>query len=111
MKTTIKTIDEKEAIVSEYLLGTTSFRKLGAKYGIDFRMINSWVMEYQGKNQKSNRASLKKTATETPLTTDVNELQKEVRRLQLHNKLLNAIIDVAEEQLKIDIRKKSGTKQ
>jgi DNA-directed RNA polymerase subunit K/omega len=29
----------------------------------------------------------------------------------LHNKLLNAIIDIAEGQLKIDIRKKSGTKQ
>lgn len=111
MKKTIKTISEKEAIIAEYLTGKTSYRKLGAKYGIDFRTIHSWVMEHQGTNQKANRASLKKTAVETPITTDVNELQKEVRRLQLHNKLLNAIIDVAEDQLKIDIRKKSGTKQ
>ena len=111
MKKTIKTINEKEAIIAEYLTRKTSYRKLGAKYGIDFRMIHSWVMEYQGTNQKANRTSLKKAAVETPITTDVNELQKEVRRLQLHNKLLNAIIDVAEEQLKIDIRKKSGTKQ
>lgn len=111
MKKPIKTISEKEEIIAEYLTGKTSYRKLGAKYGVDFRTVHSWVMEHQGTNQRANRASLKKKAVETPITTDVNELQKEVRRLQLHNKLLNAIIDVAEDQLKIDIRKKSGTKQ
>jgi hypothetical protein len=42
---------------------------------------------------------------------DVKKLQEELRKAQLHNKLLNAIIDIAEDQLKIDIRKKSGTKQ
>lgn len=110
MKKTIKTINEKEAIVNEYLTQNTSYRKLGAKYGIDFRMIHSWVMEYQGKNKRPSRA-VKKTVDETALPADVNQLQKEIRRLQLHNKFLNAIIDIAEEKLNIDIRKKSGTKQ
>ena len=45
------------------------------------------------------------------LPTDVKKLQEELRKAKLHNKLLNAIIDIAEEQLKIDIRKKSGIKQ
>lgn len=45
------------------------------------------------------------------LSTDVKLLQEELRKAKLHNKLLNAIIDIAEGQLKIDIRKKSGTKQ
>ena len=45
------------------------------------------------------------------LPTDVKQLQEELRKAKLHNKLLNAIIDIAEDQLKIDIRKKSGTKQ
>lgn len=39
------------------------------------------------------------------------QLKKGLRKAQLHNKLLNAIIGISEEQLKIDIRKKSGTKQ
>ncbi len=43
-----KTIIEKEAIIAEYLTGETSYRKLGNRYGIDFRMIHSWVMKYQG---------------------------------------------------------------
>ncbi len=45
------------------------------------------------------------------LPIDVKQLQEELRKVKLHNKLLNAMIDIAEDQLKIDIRKKSGTKQ
>lgn len=40
-----KTSIEKEAIIAEYLTGATSYRKLGDLYGIDFRMIHSWVMK------------------------------------------------------------------
>jgi hypothetical protein len=46
-----------------------------------------------------------------PLPTDVKTLQEELRKAKLHNELLNAMIDIAEDQLKIDIRKKSGTKR
>ncbi len=42
-------LEQKEAIVAEYLLGRISYRNLGKKYGIDFRLIHSWVMKFQGK--------------------------------------------------------------
>lgn len=102
---------EKEAIIAEYLVGETTYRKLETKYGIDFRLIHSWVMKYQGKKQKPNTLPKLKEVEETPLPTDVKQLQTELRKAQLHNKLLNAMIDIAEDQLKIDIRKKSGTKR
>ena len=38
-------------------------------------------------------------------------LQKALQEAELKIKALNTLIDVAEEQLKIDIRKKSGAKQ
>ena len=101
---------EKEAIIAEYLVGATTYRKLGSKYGIDFRVIHSWVMKYQGKKQKPNTPKLK-DVEKTPLPTEVKQLQAELRKAQLHNQLLNAMIDIAEDQLKIDIRKKSGTKR
>lgn len=97
----------KEAIIAEYLTAKISYRKLGEKYGIDFRMIHSWVMKYQGKNKIPKIEDQE----EVKLPTDVRQLQAELRKAQLHNKLLNAIIDIAEDQLKIDIRKKSGTKR
>lgn len=106
-----KTI-EKEAIIAEYLTGAISYRKLGDKYGIDFRLIHSWVTKFEGKpmRKKVSKQLVKKEAEE-PLPTDVKQLQQALRKEKLHNQLLNAIIDIAEEQLKIDIRKKPGTKR
>ena len=43
---------QKEKIVSEYLMGELSYRNLGLKSGINFRMIHKWVMKYEGKKQK-----------------------------------------------------------
>ena len=105
-----KTI-EREAIIAEYLTGNFSYRKIGIKHGIDFRLVHSWVMKYQGKKRKHTPKPKEEKAEEVPLSNEVKQLQQELRKAQLHNKLLNAIIDIAEEQLKIDIRKKSGTKQ
>jgi len=61
--------------------------------------------------RKSKPKSVIKNEESKQLPTDVKLLQEELRKSKLHNKLLNAIIDIAEEQLKIDIRKKSGTKR
>ena len=44
------------------------------------------------------------------LPTEVIELQKQLAQERLHNKLLTAMIDIAEKELKISIRKKYGTK-
>jgi transposase-like protein len=102
---------EKEAIIAEYLTGNLSYRKIGIKYGIDFRIIHSWVMKYQGKNRKHVPKPKAQKAEEMPLSNEVKQLQQELRKAKLQNKLLNAMIDIAEDQLKIDIRKKSGTKR
>ena len=108
----------KEAIIAEYLAGGISYRSLGEKYGIDFRIINYWVLKYQGKGRKnaSKKATAKPVSSKTDQTPAVHsaaveQLQKELRAAKLHNTLLNAMIDTAEEQLKINIRKKSGTRQ
>jgi transposase-like protein len=106
-----KKVIDKEAIIAEYLTGNSTYRKLAIKYGVDFRIIHSWVMKYQGKSQKLITKPKDLKAAETPLSNEIKQLQQELRKAQLHNKLLNAIIDIAEDQLKIDIRKKSGTKR
>jgi len=102
---------EKQAVIADYLTGTLSYRKIGIKYGIDFRLIHSWVMNYQGKKRKHISTPKKQKEEESPLSNEVKQLHQELRKAQLHNKLLNAMIDIAEERLKIDIRKKSGTKR
>lgn len=100
---------QKAAIVNEYLFGHLSLRELAAKHGIGHKLIHVWVMKNQGRKPTKKKAE--EVDDDTPLPTDINELQKALRQANLKNKLLNTMIDIAEEQLKIDIRKKSGTKQ
>lgn len=53
---------------------------------------------------------MKQKESTDKLPNDVEALQKELAKERLRNKLLTAIIDIAEEELKIPIRKKYGTK-
>jgi transposase len=45
------------------------------------------------------------------LSAEVRQLRKELEEARLYNKLLNAMIDIAEEQFEIPIRKKPGAKR
>jgi transposase-like protein len=113
MTKTEKTTAEKEAIITEYLLGQMSYRQLGLKHGIDFRLIHSWVTKFKGKplSQRKSKKENQQQSTIEPLPTDVKLLQEQLRKSKLHVELLNTMIDIAEDQLKISIRKKSGTKR
>lgn len=105
---------KKESIIAEYLTTEITYRALGKKSGVDFRTIHQWVRTLQGKvkyRKKDKKLQLKVEDSTEQLPTDIKQLQEELRKAKLHNKLLNAMIDIAEDQLKIDIRKKSGTKQ
>ena len=55
--------------------------------------------------------SIRRENVQEQLPSDVKQLQEELRKAKLHNELLNAMIDIAEDQLKINIRKKPGTKR
>ena len=106
---------EKEKIIAEYLAGGISYRELQAKYGVDFRTIHGWVQQFRGRYTNSNKPAKSKVSkpnqSTEPLPKEVKLLQAELRRLQLHNELLEAMIDIGKDQFGIDLRKKSGTKQ
>ena len=68
-------------------------------------------MKFQGKAiRKSTATSKKSNVSIELLPTEVKLLQEELRKAKLHNELLTTMIDIAEKQLNISIRKKSGTK-
>ena len=109
----LRTEQEKEAIIAEYLTGSLSYRQLGIKHGINFRRIHLWSTKFQGNLLKKERPIFAKhlPLKEETLPSDVKQLREELRKAKLYNELRNAMIDIAEDQLKIDIRKKSGTKR
>lgn len=104
--------NDKEALVAEYLTGKISLRKLSAKYGIRHQKLHKWVQRFQGTLRKKMAVKMfDADSISEPISSETKQLQKELRKAHLHNKLLNAMIDIAEEQLGIIIRKKSGAKR
>ena len=103
-------IIEKEAIIAEYLAGEFTYVNLRLKYGIDYRVIHLWETKCQGKSKVEQPTPIKGRRS-TNFSNRSKGFEIELRKAQLHNKILNAMIDIAEVQLKINIRKKSCTKR
>ena len=105
----------KESIIAEYLCGGLSYRQLGEKHGINFYRIRRWVLQHQGRMKKPPSAKAVKTAPDflpdEALPTDVKTLQAELRKARLEKQVLLEVIEVAEEELGIPIRKKPGAKR
>lgn len=107
----------KETIVKEYLKGKLDFRSLSRKHGVGKSTIHEWVMEYKGHPRPGTKAYkmlhlplMEQQDSKSNLPTDIATLQKLLVEERLRTKLLTAVIEVAEEELKIPIRKKFGAK-
>jgi transposase-like protein len=99
----------KEKIVQEYLNSGKTLQVLGEQYGVSAVSISKWVRATQpSKVQKSRK---RREPVLPPLPIEVKALQEELRKAQLHNKLLNAMLDIGKEEYGLDLRKKPGTKQ
>lgn len=96
---------EKKRIVEEYLNGGVSLREMGRRYGIDHVSLHRWVNEYRGERSLAEEGYTKEEAGE------IKRLRKELEDAKLRNELLVAMIDIAEEEMGIDIRKKRGARR
>lgn len=105
----------KKEVVEEYLRGGVSLRELEKDHGINFRTIHRWVKEAERelapeeRKVRQVRRSVAIRVRELP--ADVKQLRKELEEAELKNELLNAMIDIAEDQFGIEIRKKRGARQ
>ena len=100
---------DKEAILAEYLKGDESLRKLARKHGVNHREIHRWVVEFRDKAEGSRVETDKRYTREQ--VAEIKRLRKELEDARLKNELLNAMIDIAEEQMGIEIRKKRGARR
>jgi transposase len=117
-------MDLKEKVIQEYLNTGCGYRKLQEKYGIGRTTISNWVQVYQGihglpktdlqqKHYISPMALKEKqsTATEAALLEKIASLERQLKHEELRSVVLDTLIEVAEKQLNISIRKKPGTQQ
>lgn len=120
-------MDLKEQIIQEYLTQGCGLRKLAAKYGISRTTICKWVLIHQGihnlpptqKQQSYSGSSMnsspKKSSSLNEQTAALEQkiaaLEKQLKWQKLRADALDTMINVAEKQLDISIRKKPGTQQ
>ena len=105
---------QKRTIVTAIEQGRMSIKEAQTAYNIKTeKLIRNWLTQF--KAEKVELCLVKELAMAKkprPISTSQAEaLQKALEEAEMKIKALNTLIDVAEEQLKIDIRKKSGAKQ
>lgn len=105
----------KRQAVSHIEQGFISKKEAAKKYNIDLSTISVWIKSYSCKviiNKQDMHETIKNDDRERDHIQEENgELKLTVDKLKLKVVALETMIDVAEKELKIEIRKKSGTKQ
>ena len=122
MKRKVKRFPDELAykITLEYLTTDISQSELKKKYGFSgATTIYRWIAKFGLSKpsdqaivlQKAMKKEQAKTAKEKKLEAEIAALKKELEHERLRTLALSTLIDVAEQNLKISIRKKSGAKQ
>jgi transposase-like protein len=110
----------KRKIAKEYLSGQASYSVLAEEHGLrDKGVAQEFVKWYRRKYELCGQNEAAMPAKKEPepvgdeqsLKQQIKELQKRLALSELKVEALETMIDTAEEQLKFDIRKKSGAKQ
>ncbi len=113
------TDDFQMQVVQEYLTTDISQEELKKKY--NFKGNNNiyrWMRKFglskpneeQMQLQRAMRVEKQKSSSEQELELKIKQLEEELKREQFKTLALNTMINIAERELKVDIRKKAGSK-
>ena len=99
----------KIRVIGEVLNGTLSKEEASKKYGIKgHSTISKWI----GKLDKADKAGSAMDSTDRSFNERrIRELEEALKFERIRTRSLEEMIKIAEEELKILIRKKSNTKQ
>jgi transposase-like protein len=100
----------KREVIREIKSGFLSKAEARRKYDIPGRStIIGWIRKFDGKTTDYRRIMDYKKSDKEALITRIKELERKLEEEQIRSEGLSKMIDIAEEQLKITIRKKSST--
>lgn len=107
-------IDFKKQIVKEFESGKFSVLQLEKLHGISNASIYKWIYQYSNYNEKDYRViEMKKSSIKKVkyLEAKVKELERIVGSKQIMIDYLEKMMEIAKEELDIDIKKNFGTQQ
>ena len=106
--------EEKRKVVREIEQGITSRKEAAQYFEVDYSTINHWVSEYSCKVKTVPIQMQEFTIENRPSSTaqdDNKQLKFTVKELELKVAALETILDLAEKEFRLAIRKNFGTKQ
>ncbi len=102
----------KREIIREVESGLLSKTEARRKYNIrGSSTIINWMRKFDGKPSEYRSIMDYNKSDKDALIKRIRELERKLEDEQIRSEGLSRMIDIAEEQLKISIRKKSTTKQ
>ena len=105
---------QKRTVVTAVEQGRMTIKEAQVAYNLKTeKTVRDWLLCYKGEKVDICIETQPEMAKQKPTlrSPGTEALEKALQEAELKIKALNTMIDVAEEQLKIDIRKKSGAKQ
>lgn len=118
-KSTVRKIYDtafKFAAIEEYFSGDLSFSDFCKKKSLDRTTFRFWLLTFAPEGHLSSKDMGK--AKERSELEEIREFKRQLRQKELELKkekmradFYETMVDVAEEQFNIDIRKKAGTKR
>ena len=104
----------KRSIVKDFESGKFSVLQLERLHKIKSMVIYRWIYKYSEVNERGQRiVEMKDSSTEKlkALEQRIKELEQTVGKKQIQIDYLEKMIDVAKDELDIDIKKNSNTSQ
>ncbi len=102
----------KKQLVKEFESGQYSVPQLQKLYGVSNSTIYSWIYQFSTFNERGNRVvEMKDSSTDKikKLEQQVKELQSIVGSKQIQIEYLEKMMEIAKEELNIDIKKNFNT--
>jgi transposase len=102
----------KREVVREIQSGLISKAEARRKYEIrGSSLIIAWIRKFDGKLPDNQKIMDYKKSDKDALIKRIKELERQLEDEQIRSFGLSKMIDIAEDQLKVSIRKKSDAKQ
>lgn len=113
---------EKLLIIEEYMNSGESMESFQSRNGMGHSTLSRWITKFglsntsrkqfnEMKKTIESKDTTGKSLRELTLEAKVAQLEKELKAERLKSLAYSAMIDTAEEELGVDIRKKPGAKQ
>lgn len=106
----------RRKVAQEVMAGLLTQQQAAEKYLVSLNLVRQWIRWYKRNyielhlTMKSKKSNSKETERIKQLEKKLKETEKALRESELKNKLLDEMINIAETEYDVPVRKKHGSR-